>query len=81
MDMQPAVSYILYDISSRGKNGDIITFAQFEEVNLLPETRKKMVSCNKYDDNSTLEQLFSEELMDAISLGDEFDAEPMSTEM
>ena len=35
MAMRPAVSYIPYTISPRKKNGDIITFEQFEEGNLL----------------------------------------------
>ena len=33
--MQPLVSYIPYTTSSHEQNGDIITFAQFEEVNLV----------------------------------------------
>ena len=39
MDMHPAVSYTPYAISSRGKTGNIITFAQFEEGNSLSETQ------------------------------------------
>ena len=38
MAMQLAVSYILYDTSAREQTGDIITFAPFEEGNLLSET-------------------------------------------
>ena len=33
--MQPAVSYILYTTSSHEQTGDIITFLQFEEGNLV----------------------------------------------
>ena len=38
MYMRLAVSYTPYAISSRGKTGNIITFAQFEEGNSLSET-------------------------------------------
>ena len=31
MAMRPAVMYTPYATSSKGKNGDVITFAQFEE--------------------------------------------------
>ena len=37
MAMQLAVSYIPYDTSAREQTGDIITFAPFEEGNLLSE--------------------------------------------
>ena len=33
--MQPAVLYMPYDKSTKEKNGDIVTFAQFEEGSLL----------------------------------------------
>ena len=39
MDMWPDVSYIPYSTSSREKTGNVITSAQFEEGNLLSETR------------------------------------------
>ena len=35
MDMLPDVPYTPYAAYSREQSGDIITFAQFEEVNLL----------------------------------------------
>ena len=38
--MRPAVTYTPYGTSSREKTGDIITFAQFEEGNILAKTRK-----------------------------------------
>ena len=43
------------------QTGDIITFTQFEEENLLPETLNDTESGNESDDDSTLAQLFSEE--------------------
>ena len=39
MVMRPAVAYIPYAKSSREQTGDVITFAQFEEGNILTETR------------------------------------------
>ena len=37
---QPVVSHILYATSSHEKTGDIITFEQFEEGNLVENERK-----------------------------------------
>ena len=61
MSYTPCATY------SRGETGDIITFAQFEEENvlsethnLLAETRDDTESGNKYDDNSTMPPLISE---------------------
>ena len=36
--MRPAVTYTLYVTSSKEQFGDVITFAQFEEGNILTET-------------------------------------------
>ena len=60
MDIKPAVSYIPYATYSRVKTGDIITFTQFEEGNLLSETCNYTESGNESDDDSTLAQLISE---------------------
>ena len=38
MVMRPAVTYTPYDTSSIEQTGDVITFTQFEEGNLLTET-------------------------------------------
>ena len=46
MAMQTAVSYMRYDPSKKEKTGDIITFAQFEEDNLLSEIRNDIESGN-----------------------------------
>ena len=37
--------------SSREKTSDIITFAHFEEGNLLSDTHNDVESCDEYDDN------------------------------
>ena len=81
MDMQPAVLYIPCATYSREQTGDIITFEQFEEGYLLSETRDNTESGNKYYDNSTLSPLISEEEMDTMSSVNEYDAEPMPTDM
>ena len=36
--MRPSVTYTLYATYSKEQTGDIITFVQFEEGNLLSET-------------------------------------------
>ena len=59
--MRPAVLYIPYDTSPKEKTGDIITFTQFEEKNLLSETRNDTESGNKSDDDTTLETLIIKE--------------------
>ena len=51
MGIRPAVSYIPYATSSKRGNGDIITFAQFEEGNLLSETCNDMEIGNESYDN------------------------------
>ena len=86
--MRPSVSYTPYATSSREQTGNIIMFTQFEEggllsetQNLLSETRYDMESGNKYDDNSAMLPLISEEKIDAMSSGDESDVEPISTQM
>ena len=39
MAVCPAVTYTLFATSSKEKTGDVITFAQFEEENILTKTR------------------------------------------
>ena len=51
MDMRPAVSYIPCAASPREKTGDTTTFAQFEEGNLLSETRDDAESGDESDDD------------------------------
>ena len=38
MAMRPAVTYTPYATSLKEQTGDVITFAQFEEENILTET-------------------------------------------
>ena len=61
MDTCPYVSYTPYTTYSRGGNGNIITFAKFEEGNLLSETRDNTEISNKSNEDSTMPPLISEE--------------------
>ena len=47
--MRPAVTYNTYDTSSKEQNGDVITFAQVEEGNILTETRNDAESGDESD--------------------------------
>ena len=75
MAMRTDVSCIPCDTYSKGKTGDIITFSQFEEGNLLSETCDNTESNKESDDKSTLAPLISEEEMDVMSTGYESDDE------
>ena len=52
--IHPAVTYTLYAISSKEKTGNVITFAQFEEWNILTETCNNAESCDKSDNESIM---------------------------
>ena len=54
MAMRPAVTYTPYVTSSKEQTGDIITFAQFEEGNLLTETRNDIESGDGSDRKSLM---------------------------
>ena len=71
MAMRPEVTYTTCATSSREQTGDIITFAQFEEVNILTKTRKNAESVDKSNDDSTMPPLLNEEEMDAMGSGDQ----------
>ena len=58
--MRPDVSNKPYATSSMEQTGDIITFVQSEEGNLLSKTSDDMESGNAYDENSTMPPLISE---------------------
>ena len=81
MATRPAVMHTPCATSLRGKTGDIITFAQFEEGNLVTKTRNNAESGDKSDDNSIMPPLLSKEEMDVMDSGDDLDDEPMSTKM
>ena len=47
--MHPAVTYNLYATSLKEQNGDVITFAQFEEGNILSKNRSDAESGDESD--------------------------------
>ena len=61
MAMRPAVTYTLCATSLREQNGDIITFAQFEEGGILSEICNYVESGDKSDDDSIITPLISKE--------------------
>ena len=54
MAMRPSVTYTLYATSSKEQTGDVITFAQFEEGNILTETCKDTESGDESDSESLM---------------------------
>ena len=86
MAMNPSVTYTPCDTSLRKQNGNIITFTLFEEegspseTDSPSETRNNSESGDKFDDDSIMPPLLSEEEMDAIYYGHESDHEPISIE-
>ena len=61
MAMRLSVKYTPCGTSLRGETGDIITFAQFEEGDLLSETHNDAESGDESDDNAIMQPLISEE--------------------
>ena len=54
MAMRPAVTYTPYATSSKEQSGDVITFAQFEEGDLISETRNNIESGDESDRESIM---------------------------
>ena len=77
MSMRPAVTYTPYATSSKEQTGDIITFAQFEEGDLLSETRNDTESGDESDSKSIM---ISEKDMGNIDKTEKFDNDLISTE-
>ena len=77
MTMRPAVTYTPYATSSKEQTGDVITFTQFEEGNLLSETRNDTESGDEYDSESIM---MSEKDMENLDKTEEFDDDLISTE-
>ena len=61
MVMRVSVTYTPCDTSLREQTGDIITFAKFEEGNILTKTRNNSESFDKSNDGSIMPPLLSEE--------------------
>ena len=52
--MNPEVTYTPYATYLKEQNGDVITFTQFEEGNILTETRNDAESCDESDNDSIM---------------------------
>ena len=76
MEMRPAVTYTPYATSSKEQTGDIITFAQFEEGNLLSETCNDTESGDESDSKSIM---MSEKDMENLDETETFDDNLIST--
>ena len=77
MAMRPTVTYTPYATSSKEQTGDVITFTQFEEGNLLTETRNDTESDDKTDSESIM---MSKQDMENIDEKGKFDDNLISTE-
>ena len=75
--MRPEVTYTLYATSSKEQTGDVITFAQFEEEDLLSETRNDTESGDESDSESIM---MSKKDMESIDETENFDDDLISTE-
>ena len=77
MAMRPTVAYTPCATSSKEQTGDVITFAQFEEGNLLTETHNNTESGDKSDSESLM---MSEQDMENLDEKEKFDDDLISTE-
>ena len=76
--MRLAVTYTPYATSSREKTGDVITFAQFEEGNILTETRSDTESGEKSDSESLM---MNKQDMENLDSNEQSDHDLISMEM
>ena len=77
MVMRPAVTYTLYATSSKEKTGNVITFAQFEEEDILTETCNDTESGDEYDSESIM---MSKQDIENLDEKEKFDDDLISTE-
>ena len=77
MALRPAVTYTPYTTSSKEQTYDVITFAQFEEGNLLSETRNDTESGDESYNESIM---MSEKDMENLNETENFDDNLISTE-
>ena len=77
MVMLPAVTYTPYATSSKEQTGDIITFTQFEEGDLLTESCNDTESSDKSDSESIM---MSEQDMENLDEKEKSDDNLISTE-
>ena len=76
--MRPAVTYTPCDTSSREQTGNIITFTQFEEGNILT---KSYNDAESDDDDLIMPPVLSEEDMDTMDSSNDSDYDLIFTEM
>ena len=77
MAMRPTVTYTPHATSSKEQTGDVITFTQFEEVDILNETCNDSESGVESDSESLM---MSEKDMENIEETEKFDDDLISTE-
>ena len=77
MVMRPAVTYTRYATSSKEQTGDVIMFAQFEEGNILTETRNDEYIGDKSNSKSIM---MNEQDMENIDSNEKSDHYLISTE-
>ena len=78
MAMHPSVTYTPYATSSKEQTGNVITFTQFEDGNILTETRNDAESGDESDNESIM---MSKQDMENINSGDDSDHDLISTKM
>ena len=76
--MRPAVTYTPYATSFKEQTGDVITFTQFEEGNLLSETCND-TECGDESDSEPI--MMSERDMENLDATEKFDDGLISTEI
>ena len=77
MAMRPAVTYTPYATSSKEQAGNVITFAQFEEDNLIIETCNNKKSGDESDSESIM---MSEKDMENLDGKEKFDDDLINTD-
>ena len=77
MAMRPTVTYTPYATSSKEQTGDVITFTQFEEGNLISETRNDTESDDESDSESIM---MNKKDMENIDGKENFDDDLISAE-
>ena len=78
--MRTDVAYTPCSTSLREQTGDIIMFAQFEEVNISTKTRNDAESSDKSNDDSIMPPLLNKEEIDALDYVNESDHDIISTD-
>ena len=76
MEMRPAVTYTPYATSSKEQTGDVITFAQVEEGDLISETCNDTESGDESDSESIM---MSKKDMENLDEKEKFNDDLIST--